>query len=54
MKKIIMCALLLFLVAGCKGKDNKNYKEDLISYSSEIKEYNSSSTSFCSFIILIR
>lgn len=40
MKKIIMCALLLFILVGCKGKDNKNYKEDLISYSSEIKEYN--------------
>lgn len=40
MKKIIMCALLLFSLVACSGKDNKNYKEELISYSSELKEYN--------------
>lgn len=39
MKKLIMCALLLFSLVACKGKDNKNYKEDLITYSSELKEY---------------
>lgn len=40
MKKLFICALLLFSLVSCKGKDNKNYKEELISHSSEIKEYN--------------
>ena len=40
MKKIIMCALVLLCLTACGKKDNKNYKEELLNYSSELKEYN--------------
>ena len=40
MKKIFLCAILLICLTACDLKDDKDYKEELISYSSELKEYN--------------
>ena len=39
MKRLIICALLLLCLVSCDKEDKKNYKEELISYSSKLDEY---------------
>lgn len=40
MKILIICVMLLFSLVACDKEDASDYKEKLISFSSEIKEYN--------------
>ena len=40
MKILIICVMLLFSLVACDTKDASDYKEKLISFSSELKEYN--------------
>ena len=40
MKILFICVMLLFTLLSCDSKDASDYKEKLISYSSELKEYN--------------
>jgi outer membrane lipoprotein-sorting protein len=40
MKILIICVMLLFSLVACDTEDASDYKEKLISFSSELKEYN--------------
>lgn len=39
MKKILICVLFAFCLIGCDKKDDKNYKEEIIDYSSKLTKY---------------
>ena len=36
MKKILICILLLFCLTACDKEDSKDYKKELIEYSSKL------------------
>ena len=39
MKKILICILFIFCLTACDKKDNKDYKEEIIDYSSKLTKY---------------
>lgn len=39
MKKILICVLLLFCLTACSKEDNKDYKKELLEYSSNLTKY---------------
>ena len=40
MKKILICVLFLFCLTACDKEDNKDYKKELIQYTSNLTKYN--------------
>ena len=39
MKKLLICVLFLFCLTSCDKEDKKDYKKELIEYSSNLTKY---------------